>query len=344
MIREVLTMAELRSMGPDEAAALWTVRLAEGEHAHERDLFEEWLDVAPANRQAWERAQRGWNLFDTSADDELLEEMRRHARQARPYHSNWKRFAAAAAALLVVVSSSIFIERGGMLPGADGGRGSNSATAPVAAASFTYASGRELPKLITLPDGSRMTLDAQSRVTAEFSPTQRNLELVSGRAFFDVRHDASRPFAVRAGSLRLVDIGTKFDVERRQKKIQVNLTEGRVSVTAPSLSRPLLLAAGDRLTAVGDARPEINRIAGGAEATWQTGFASFDNMRLGDAAAVLNRYPGPELVVQDPRVANLRVSGMFKLGDAERFGRTLEQIYPVRVEHKGGQVEIVPAG
>jgi transmembrane sensor len=67
-------------------------------------------------------------------------------------------------------------------------------------------------------------------------------------------------------------------------------------------------------------------------------------MKLSDAATVLNRYPGPELVVRDPRVANLRVSGMFKLGDAERFGRTLEQIYPVRVEHKGGQVEIVPSG
>ena len=344
MIREVLTMARLRAMGPHEAAALWTLRLAEGEHAGERELFEEWLEAAPVNRDAWEQAERGWSLFDGADEDEILEEMRRHARNARPAaQSSWKRFAAAAAALLLVVSSSIVVERTGLLSGADNGR-TTVPTAPVTAASITYASGREFPKLITLPDGSRLTLDAQSKVTARFGTNQRDIELVSGRAFFDVRHDSTRPFTVLAGNLRLVDIGTKFDVERLRTNVQVSLAEGRISVTAPGLPSPLLLSAGDRLTAQGDTKPQVTRMPGDALPSWQTGFASFDNMKLSDAAAVLNRYPGPELVVRDPRVADLRVSGMFKLGDAERFGRTLEQIYPVRVKQANGEVEIVPAG
>jgi transmembrane sensor len=342
MIREVLTMDRLQTMDPAEAAALWTVRLAEGEHASERQLFEEWLGAAAVNRDAWERAQRGWTLFDQAGEDEILEEIRRHARSAGPAtRSNWKAFAAAAAALLVVVSTSIVVERSDLFPG--GGR-STVPTAPVAAAAFTYASGRELPRLINLPDGSRMTLDAQSKVTAHFAGNQRTIELVDGRAFFDVRHDASRPFTVNAGNLRLVDIGTKFDVERVTRKVQVSLAEGRISVTAPSLSSPLLLSAGDRLTAQGDTKPEVQRITSDALPSWQSGYASFDNMKLSDAAAILNRYPGPALVVRDPRVADLRVSGMFKLGDPERFGRAVEQIYPVRARPADGKVEIVPAG
>lgn len=342
MIREVLTMARLRAMDPAEAAALWTVRLAEGEYANERELFEQWLEASAVNRKAWERAQRGWDLFDHAGEDEILEEMRRHGRRARPAaHLNWKPVAAAAAALLVVISSSILVERSGVFPG--GGGQKMGPTAPVAA-SFTYASGRELPKLINLPDGSRMTLDAQSKVIARFGDNQRTIHLVDGRAFFDVRHDASRPFTVNAGNLRLEDIGTKFDVERVRTKVRVNLAEGRVSVTGPGLFSPLLLSAGDRLTAQGDTKPEVLRKSGDALPSWQSGYASFDNMKLSDAAAVLNRYPGPALVVRNPRVADLRVSGMFKLGDVERFGRTIEQIYPVRVRRANGEVEIVPAG
>ncbi len=344
MIREVLTMARLSAMDPHEAAALWTVRLAEGEHEHERDLFEEWLDAAPANRDAWKQAQLGWTLFDQAAGDELLEEMRRHALEAGPApRSGWKRFAAAAAALLVVLSTYVLIQSSGLLPGADSSR-NTAPTAPVAAASYTYATGRELPRLITLPDGTRMTLDAQSRVVARIGGNLRDVELVSGRAFFDVRHEPSRPFSVRAGALRLVDIGTKFDVQLAQRRVEVTLTEGRISVTAPSLSSPLLLSAGERLTAEGDAPPEVGRTAADVSPAWQGGYASFDNMKLSDAAAVLNRYPGPPLVVRDPRVASLRITGMFKLGDTERFGRTVEQIHPVRVKHANGEVEIVPAG
>ena len=344
MIREVLTMDRLRAMDADEAAALWTVRLAEGEHAQERDLFEEWLEAAPANRAAWDRAQRGWSLFDEAADDELLEQMRRHARAARPAPRYWKQFAAAAAAVLLVVSGSVLVERGGIVPGSDSGRSTAPGTAPVIAASLTYASGRELPRLITLPDGSRMTLDAQSRVTARFGNGQRNIELVAGRAFFEVRHDSSRPFTLSAANLRLVDIGTKFDVELTPQKVRIMLVEGRVSVTSPAAPRPVLLSAGDQLMAEGSARPVVTQGLSDASLGWQKGFASFDNMKLSEAAAVLNRYPGQTLVVRDPRVASLRVSGMFKLGDAERFGRTLEQIYPVRVVRNGREVEIVPAG
>jgi len=346
MIREVLTMARLRAMPPDEAAAVWTIRLAEGELAHEQELFAEWLALAPGNRDAWERAQRGWTLFDSAEDDELLEEMRRHARTARPAsHQNWKKFAAAAAALLVVVSGSILVNRGGIVPGETGSSAGPGNAPPVVAASQTFESGRELPKLITLSDGTRLTLDAQSRVIAQFTADQRNIKLVSGRAFLDVRHDSSRPLTVRAADLRVVDIGTKFDVELAAESVRVELLEGRLSVTSPRLRAPLVLSPGERLTAKGGSRPVVAKVPSDSSLGWQNGFATFDDIKLSEAAAVLNRYPGPTLVVRDPRVSSLRVSGNFRLGDAERFGRTIEQIYPVRlVRRSDAEVEIVPAG
>src|SRR5205814_8102295 len=135
-------------MPPDEAAAYWTVRLAEDELPYERDLFEQWLDLDSANRAAWTRAQAAWTAFDESEDAELVEEMRRHARAARPVRSeHWSRWAAAAALFITVGTGAMLADRTGLF--GDGGRPSPSSSAPtaqLASASFDYANGRALPK------------------------------------------------------------------------------------------------------------------------------------------------------------------------------------------------------
>jgi transmembrane sensor len=313
---------------------------------YERELFEEWLQLNEVNRTAWKRAQSGWTAFDGAQDDELVEEMRRYARAARPVRSeHWTRWAAAAALLITVGTGSIVAERSGLFDGGQGPDASpSSPSAPISAASFIYVNGRALPKVITLPDGSRLTLDARSRVTATFSSDRRSLQLLDGRAFFDVRHDAARPFSVRVRGLDVVDIGTRFDVRLAAREVRLTLVEGRLAVsTAKGGSKPLLMSGGQQLVAPDNGTPELSRSNVDEALQWQQGFATFNNETLVDAAAQLNRYPGDRLVVRDPRVATLRVSGMFKTGNPERFGRTLEQIYPVRVVKNGNDLEIRPA-
>jgi transmembrane sensor len=68
---------------------------------------------------------------------------------------------------------------------------------------------------------------------------------------------------------------------------------------------------------------------------WQQGYVTFDNETLVAAVAEINRYSSQQLIVRDPNVAALRVTGQFRRGDAERFGRTVAEIYPVRVVRRG---------
>jgi transmembrane sensor len=349
MIREVLTSAQLRAMAPDEAAALWTVRLAEEPLPHERELFEEWLQSDDANAAAWERAQHSWTLFDGAQDDELLAAMRLHARAARPPgRQHWSRFAAAAALVIAVGTGSLLAERQGLFGGA-GTSVSEPSPVPrpqLASARVDYVNGRALPRLVTLPDGSQMTLDAQTHVAVLFSPNRRSLQLVNGRAFFAVQHDSSRPFVVRAGALNVMAIGTRFDVRLAPKDIRVSLVEGRLRVTSTgSHPQTLMMTRGQQLDARDGAAPNISHPPMDEALGWQQGFATFKDETLAQAAAELNRYPGDRLVVRDPRISGLRVTGMFKAGNAERFGETVEQIYPVRVVRRNSdQLEIVPAG
>ncbi len=346
MIREVLTLSRLRAMAPDEAAATLIVRQAEGEFPHDRMIFEQWLELGEENRAAWERAKLGWRAFDDAGPDELLDAMREHARSARPAPSErWSHYATAAALCLAILTGSMVAERAGMF--GDGGEGIERPDSPSSSAPVYYATGRELPRTVTLPDGSRMVLDADTRVAAIFGKDRRRLEILKGRAYFSVLHDSARPFAVLARDLEITAIGTRFDVAIAGPQIKVLLAEGRLSVATPShrAAKPIIMSAGERLTSVGGAAPTLSGADTAEAASWQDGFATFDDDTLADAAAELNRYPGDRLIVRDRKVAGLRISGRFKAGDAERFARTLEQVHPVRVVRRSGQeIEIVPAG
>jgi len=339
MIREVFTLDRLRAMEPDEAAATLLVRRSDGPAAADEQALAEWLRLDEANPRAWERAQKAWSAFAEVDEDEELSALRRQAR-AIPRRGGWPlgRIAAAAASLLVVASSALWLvlERGG---GQDQG-----APPPVAATpALRYAAGDQ-SLVLKLGDGSRVTLDAGSVVEVAFAPERRRVILRSGGAHFDVASDTRRPFSVIAGPGEVVVLGTSFDVRLAPDLFKVALRTGRLSVSLPSAgSAPVILQPGQQFVSRPGAPASVSPIA--PEDAPGESFVTFENDTLAAAAAELNRYSRMQLVVRDPSVADLRVSGTFRTGDAARFGRTLEQLHPVALVNRGdGRLEIVPAG
>src|SRR5690606_7675607 len=106
----------------------------------------------------------------------------------------------------------------------------------------TFRTGPEQTTTITLPDGSKVTLDEGTVLRADETRRERRLELVEGRAFFRVAKDASRPFVVRARGKTITALGTAFDVSLEAEQVEVTLVEGRVKVEAP-VAVPLSAAA-----------------------------------------------------------------------------------------------------
>src|SRR5262249_47175706 len=81
---------------------------------------------------------------------------------------------------------------------------------------------------VALADGSRMTLNTDTRIRVALTETERRIELDKGEGFFEVAKDPSRPFVVYAGNKRVVAVGTKFSVRRENDDVEVIVTEGRV--------------------------------------------------------------------------------------------------------------------
>ena len=80
----------------------------------------------------------------------------------------------------------------------------------------------------TLADGTTVRLNGATRLQVVYTTAGRSARLLAGQAFFDVRHDAARPFVVRAGASRTRVLGTAFDLDLTRRQVALAVYRGAV--------------------------------------------------------------------------------------------------------------------
>jgi transmembrane sensor len=190
---------------------------------------------------------------------------------------------------------------------------------------------------VPLPDGSRMTLNTNTKLQVDVTPTERRVILSRGEAFFEVAKDPTRPFVVMAGDRRVVAVGTQFSVRREGNELRVLVTEGMVRLensTSPAATsqsagsaRPdqRMLTAGTIARADADAVLVREQTVGQVEQllSWRNGYLVFDNTPLSEAVAEFNRYNERQVVIEDPQVAEIAVGGNFRATNVDAFVRLI---------------------
>jgi transmembrane sensor len=197
---------------------------------------------------------------------------------------------------------------------------------------------------VMLADGSRITLNTASRIEVRLRADRRVIDLVEGEALFDVAHDARRPFDVRAGNVVLRVVGTQFDVDRREMRTVVTVTEGRVAVIANDAraGQVPVLSPGDRVVVDGAGVRQIQKGVNLAEATaWTQRQLVFRQRPLGDVAAELNRYNVARVEIRSQTLRSREVTGTFRTDDVASFVALLSGIPGVRVGSDGSGGYIV---
>jgi transmembrane sensor len=206
---------------------------------------------------------------------------------------------------------------------------------------------------VPMTDGSQVTLNTDSAIRVAVTENERQVQLDHGEAYFEVAHDPNRPFIVNAGNKRVIAVGTKFSVQRIGNNIRVYVTEGTVrlenrdspdipgSRETPNSDNTISLAtAGSIASTDGDGfliqkkpLPEVEE-----SLSWRTGYVIFHETKLTDAVAEFNRYNLRKIVIQDPTVASIRLSGKFRTTDFEAFVRLLEGGFPIHAQQAQGQI------
>jgi len=197
----------------------------------------------------------------------------------------------------------------------------------------TYVTARGEQKAIALADGSRVDLNAGTRMTVTLARDTRSVRLYEGQAVFDVSHDAKRPFTVAAGDSLVRVVGTQFDVRQRDGKLSVTVARGAVEVRPQdgATGGSYRLRPGQRLERIeGAAETQVAAVEADEELSWRYGRMVYRDRPLSDVIVDLNQQWTIPVRIEDPLLATTPVSGVLILDNQDAVIRRLALLVPIR--------------
>lgn len=310
----------------EDAAAEWLVRLQRPEAAESDWLaFDAWLDASPAHAAAYDRVMALALEIDEAAPalaaaikietnvlpfSRLAPPPRKQAMLSR----RWALFGGGLAAASVAAA---FI-----LP--------QVVATSSAAQVYTTAVGER--RSITLADGSRIDLNAASKLTVRMDHKTRHVTMDDAEAVFQVAHDARRPFMITVGDRTVSVVGTEFDVRKRGEHMAVTVRRGLVDIIpiGESVEGQLQLRPGQRLDRVqGQPRSTVVSASADEVFAWRSGRLIYRNTPLSDVVADLNIHFQRPLRLADARTGATRFSGVIVLDNEDAVVERLTQLAPV---------------
>lgn len=167
-------------------------------------------------------------------------------------------------------------------------------------------------KIVTLADGSKITLSNSSRIKfpTVFADSLREIFL-EGEAFFEIAHDISKPFRVKTGKLNIQVLGTSFNVRHynTDKNIDIVVATGKVGVYTKSSKTTWMLTPGHLLS--------FNQLTGKTEehivnpndyTSWQKGELIFKDETIENICMRLERWYGVSITIKNPALKRKRIN------------------------------------
>jgi transmembrane sensor len=325
---------ESESMEMQGQAEHWFVQLLDPNVSEaDRAAAEQWRAQSPSHELAWQQVQKIWSATELlAADDAVAQALRRAERNVDRPESFWrgwfslKGLGAVALVVLAISATGRWLDQD-LPPGT----------------SYATAVGEQ--KTIVLEDGSTVVLDTATAITARFLKNERRIDLEQGQADFQVKSDKQKPFVVYAEGGFVTAVGTRFQVRAKGTGVSVVLLEGVVKVDSPKSENgtrvTAMLEPGQRLQFDrADNRWNKETVDLEASLGWAEGNLFARNWRLGDLLNEMNRYSSTQLRLSDPNLADLPISGTFKVGDHASLVLALEHGWALHAEN-GKADEIV---
>jgi len=211
---------------------------------------------------------------------------------------------------------------------------------PPAPVTTHYQTKRGQQLELALADGTRLQLNGDTALDVTLGARERRVTLRRGETYFDVAHEAARPFVVAAGSAETRVLGTAFDIDMARRAVKLDVYRGRVRFGDATAS--VEVPAGWRSRFAGGAAAVPVRFDA-AEGDWRRDWLDTDDMRLDDLVDALNRRGGPVIAPPPPALAGLMLSGRFKLDNAETLLGAIGAAYGFEAVRSGDRIRITKA-
>jgi transmembrane sensor len=287
-----------------------------------------WLSVSEANRKEYDELRKTWDLLGTTNPDQAIDvdaewnNLQAKLRNAGPGKKDsvvLLTFVRIAAVIILVFGISILGIRN---------FSNKSVKTDIA----------ETEQVI-LPDGSRVTLNAGSKLgyPKKFGKENR-LVALQGEAYFEVERDPSKPFLIEIGDARIKVLGTSFNVRayKSSEKIEITVTEGKVSLYNRKLEQNKVIAtAGEKAEyhrygkqVTKDQNTNRNYIA------WKTRQLIFEDDSLAEVTKAISEVYHQRIQLGDPELNSCRLTTRFEDKDLDGVLKILESTFDLTIKEE----------
>jgi transmembrane sensor len=200
--------------------------------------------------------------------------------------------------------------------------------------------------MLTLPDGSLVTLNGNSRLryAPNWESGQSREVWLEGEGFFRVTHQPRHErFVVHLpNKLNIEVLGTQFDVLARQSRARVVLNNGKIRLDVGDKAKDkLIMQPGDLFYA--DVKNKVfyrKRVDPTVQSSWQEGKLRFEGTTLKEITQMLEETYGVTIVVTDANLLKQEISGSIPNQNLSTILTGLSTLFDLHITRKANQITI----
>lgn len=318
---------------PTELATKWARRLAERELTEaETAALQRWLLADPAHADALSEAcyiitavgalsaEKRAEILALTEDQSSEEQSPAASTRPQP---RWRLYALAASVFFATVLGVLWFTaaRESWLP-------------------QTYRTATAETRIVELPDGSVVHLNARTTIRWSGFTRERRAELVAGQALFEVVHDRAHPFQVQTDGGLIRVLGTKFDLNRRSDATILTVLEGAVEARNTREQSDggwhRVVRANQRIAYLPSGLvDDVRRVDASRAVRWRAFSLELENESLSAVIEELSRYTDQPILLGSDRLKTQRIIGTLQVRDIREALHDLEDISPVVVRQDG---------
>lgn len=190
---------------------------------------------------------------------------------------------------------------------------------------------------IVLADGTKVNINADSHLDFPVMFGEVRSVTLRGEAYFDVTHDETRPFIVKAGDHTIYVLGTVFNVTAYpDEAVCITLVSGKIKVVAPT--GEYFLSAGEQYTS---RNASIAKVETDTYTSWTNGEMEFDAMPLPELLTKLSRWYNVDLKLASKELETRKFTGVIFRNKPLKFALDiLHRVSDVQFEKKGKTIYV----
>jgi transmembrane sensor len=257
-----------------------------------------------------------------------------HLDASQPVHrSYWWRIAAVF--LLIALSIGVFYTW----------RSEKNAVAPPATTFLVEQTPRGQKSIVELTDGTKVYLNSNTRMSYpnKFSGAQREVSL-EGEAFFEVAHDASKPFVVKTAVSTTQVLGTSFNVSAEENKnTAITLITGNVNVETTQ-NKTNLTPGEQAIIDIQSKNLRTQSVDVEEIIAWKDNILVFKQTSLHEAAEKLEKWYDVDIEIPSSRLQKCAINGTYKNESLDNVLNSFQFLLGVQIRQTGKKITITGSG